>query len=289
MIGSAKTYVRQMTREDIPAGMELVRAAGWNQTEADWNRFLDAGSEGCFVAECESGVCGSTATITYGSQLAWIGMVLVRPSLRGRGIGTELVRWALEYLESCGRFTVKLDATPQGRPVYQRLGFEPECEIERWMLSATRSPQPVNRADGLENVEAEFEQVIAMDAELFGASRSALLRSLHQAAPEFTAVTLNERKLVGYTLGRHGLHADHLGPWAAQDQESARQLLERFLACSTRSHLIVDRVKSNPFSCELLQSAGFEFSRPVTRMVRGPDHRKSRSELLCAILGPEFG
>jgi GNAT superfamily N-acetyltransferase len=282
-------HLRQMTREDVTAGMELVRAAKWNQTEADWNRFLDANSEGCFVAEAETKVCGTIATIIYADQLAWIGMVLVRPALRGRGIGTQLMRSALEYLESRGRLTIKLDATPQGRPVYQRLGFEPECEIERWMLTATPPRHSARSAAALKENHSDFENVFDMDAALFGANRSALLRSLHHDAPEFSAAISNERTLAGYTLGRHGLYADHLGPWAAKDLGTARALLDRFLEHSTLGRVIVDCFKAHPFACELLRSAGFEFSRSLTRMVRRADHRNRRTGMLCAILGPEFG
>ncbi len=46
LMSNSQTHLRQMTREDLGAGMELVRAAGWNQTAADWNRFLDARAEG---------------------------------------------------------------------------------------------------------------------------------------------------------------------------------------------------------------------------------------------------
>lgn len=289
MTGSANIRLRQMTREDIAEGMELVRAAKWNQTEADWNRFLHADKEGCFVAECKGKVCGTIATIVYADRLAWIGMVLVRPALRGRGIGTELLNLALSYLESRGPLTIKLDATPQGRPVYQRLGFEPEYEIGRWMLTAAPRHHSAHHATAAGNDQTSFENLIAMDAELFGACRSALLHSVHNDAPEFTATSSNERELAGYTLGRHGLYADHLGPWAARDREVARRLLDRFLERSRRSRVIIDCVKTHPFAPELLRSAGFEFSRPLTRMVRRADHRTRRSEMLCAILGPEFG
>ncbi len=289
MSGSGNVHLRQMARQDVAAGMELVQAAGWNQTEADWNRFLDANSEGCFVAEAESTVCGTAATIIYGHQLAWIGMVLVRPDMRGMGIGTRLLRSAVEYLESRGPLVIKLDATPQGRPVYQRLGFEPEYEIERWKLTATPSLHSAPGAIPLDDDKPDIEDVIALDAEAFGASRSALLHSVHRDAPEFTAAISAEGRLLGYTFGRHGLHADHLGPWVAEDQEIARRLLETFLDRSTGRCLIVDCVKAHPFAATLLGSAGFEFSRPLTRMVRRAVQSGRRSGLVCAILGPEFG
>ena len=42
--------VRVMTTADIPLGERLTQLAGWNQTEADWHRFLALSETGCFVA-----------------------------------------------------------------------------------------------------------------------------------------------------------------------------------------------------------------------------------------------
>lgn len=281
--------VRRMTCEDIAAGMGLVRTAGWNQTEADWKRFLDIGPAGCFVAEAEGEVCGTAATIVYGNQLAWIGMVLVSPRQRGRGIGTDLLKVALGYLDSQGSLTIKLDATPQGRPIYERLGFEPEYEIERWTLvpctdTAARWDPPVEYS-----ACSDLDGLLAMDQAVFGANRGGLLRSLDRDAPEFTAVIWDHDRVAGCTLGRQGLYADQLGPWMAQNEDIARRVLERFLSHSRRERVVADCLKSSPFARKLLRSAGFEFSRPLTRMVRGPNSSFGRPELLCAILGPEFG
>ena len=43
--------VRGMTFEDLTLGLRLKQRAGWNQTAADWTRFLSLQPDGCFVAE----------------------------------------------------------------------------------------------------------------------------------------------------------------------------------------------------------------------------------------------
>src|SRR5215470_13964397 len=103
-----------MTVDDIPLGMRLKEQAGWNQTEADWRRFLDLEPEGCFVAELDSVPAGTTLTCTFG-PVAWIAMVLVDAALRGRGIGKALMVHALDFLDRRGVRTVRLDATPLGQ------------------------------------------------------------------------------------------------------------------------------------------------------------------------------
>jgi len=315
---------RLMTLADVPAGMRLKDFAGWNQTPADWEHFLSANRNGCFVAESEGRVVGTATTIVYEGRFAWIGMVLVDPAFRGRGIGTRLLEKAIEYLDGRGVPTLKLDATPQGKPIYEKLGFVSEYEIERWAfeppaegddLSTPAQPSPVSPSTRGEKVHgfalsqreraaregrvrgqssailgrSSLDDVLELDHEIFGADRGDLLRSLAAAAPEF-ALSIREREeLAGYAFGRRGSRADHLGPWAAKSESAARALLIEFLRRTSRERLFVDCMKSNPWASAQLLAEGFEFSRPLTRMYRGPNDHPGRPEWLCAILGPEFG
>lgn len=277
--------LRLMTSADIAAGMRLKDIAGWNQTGTDWERFLRASPEGCFVAEVDGKVVGTATTMVYEGRLAWIGMVLVDPDYRGRGIGTELLEKTIDYLDAHRIPTMKLDATPQGKPIYARLGFAAEYEIERWELRRAAEAATAPAA----SAPAGLEEILRVDREIFGADRGDLLRSLDREAPEFTLMTSSPGHLTGYTLGRRGSRADHLGPWMARDEASARDLLDRFLRCSGRETVFVDCLKENPCTRQLVRSRGFEFSRPLTRMYRGPNTHPGQPELLCAALGPEFG
>jgi ribosomal protein S18 acetylase RimI-like enzyme len=282
--------LRTMTGADIPAGVRLNQIAGWNQTASDWQRLLAASPEGCFVAEVEGQVCGTVTTTSFEGRFAWIGMVLVDPQYRSRGIGTELLKRAIRYLDDRNTPTLKLDATPQGKPLYEKLGFVTEYEIERWALR--RSPleagtRSISSAETLPPTVPKF--ILENDRTAFGAARSLLLESLHQNAPDFTIAAWNDNVLGGYTLGRRGLFADHLGPWMAKEAKSARHLLETFLVRSSREIVVVDCLKANNVANSLLRSFGFTYSRSLTRMYRGPNHHPGRPELLCAILGPEFG
>ena len=279
-----------MTKYDIPAGLRLKELAGWNQTAADWNRFLDASPQGCFVAEVGGKVCGTATTISFENKFAWIGMVLVDPEYRSQGIGTKLLERTIEYLDQQKMPTMKLDATPQGKPLYEKLGFVTEYGIERWVLkkhpNAGATNADPNRAA---LTTAQLESILAKDREVFGADRSSLLLSLRQESPDFGMGVWDGGKLCGYTFGRRGSFADHFGPWMAGNSSAARELLDEFLARSTRESLIVDCLTGNPAALELLRTAGFTYARTLTRMYRGRNDYPGNPAALCAILGPEFG
>jgi GNAT superfamily N-acetyltransferase len=280
-----------MTTGDIPGGIRLKEVAGWNQTRQDWERFLASSPKGCFVAEVEGTICGTATTISYENRLAWIGMVLVDPEHRSRGFGTRLLEKAIGHLDELQVPTIKLDATPQGKPIYEKLGFVSEWELERWTLQRTAiEGSKLPDRDLHKTMTSDLlESILRTDREVFGADRGFLLRNLHEDEPAFTLGNILDEVVEGYAFGRRGSFADHLGPWFATNSDSARRLLEAFLTRSKREVLIVDCLKANPFATSLLRSLGFVFSRPLTRMYRGPNNQPGRSDNLCAILGPEFG
>ncbi|MBZ5564427.1 MAG: GNAT family N-acetyltransferase [Acidobacteriia bacterium] len=276
--------LRLMTLQDIPAGMRLKEIAGWNQMPADWERFLNASPDACFIAECEGRVVGTVTTISYEDRFSWIGMVLVDPDFRGRGIGTRLLEKAISHLDARGIPTLKLDATPQGKPIYEKLGFVSEYEIERWALRRAAGCAPT-----AEPAVEDLTTILALDHQVFGASRGDLLRSLANCAPQFVCVARHGTEILGYAFGRRGSLADHLGPWIAQDESAVGDLLETFLRRSHRDTVFVDCLQSNPWARSLLRAHGFGLSRPLTRMFRGPNAHPGRPSLVCAALGPEFG
>lgn len=277
-------HLRVMTPADIPAGMRLKDIAGWNQTHEDWARFLQFNPEGCFVADRDGQVAGTVATIIYERRLAWVGMVLVDPASRGQGIGTALLRHAVAHLDAQQIPCLKLDATPQGRPLYERLGFKVEYAIDRCVL---------RRAGGRGSASSwqceDLDAVAAIDRNVFGADRRELLRSIAGAAPELVVLARQGESLKGYALGRRGSLADHLGPWSARDEQTARAILGTFLDGSGRDMIFVDVLRENQWARSLVNDRGFELSRPLTRMYRGENRSPGRPDRVCAILGPEFG
>src|SRR5688500_17823494 len=124
--------LRPLTREDLSFADSLRALAGWNQTLADWERFLALEPDGCFLAEWQGVSAGTATTTVYGAELAWIGMVLVHPEYRRRGIGQALLERCIEYLSKRGVRCIKLDATPEGKRVYANLGFQDEWTLTRW-------------------------------------------------------------------------------------------------------------------------------------------------------------
>ncbi|MBC8022847.1 MAG: GNAT family N-acetyltransferase, partial [Burkholderiales bacterium] len=117
--GAVPIKYRKFAPGDVDAAHRLSLAVGWPHRREDWQFVLGIGSG--YVAVEGGRVVGTILYWKHDARHASLGMVIVDPASQGRGIGRELMSLALRDLE--GR-CVQLNATPAGKPLYERLGFK---------------------------------------------------------------------------------------------------------------------------------------------------------------------
>ena len=279
--------IRPMTVDDIHIGMSLKRAAGWNQTEADWKRFVGLQPDGCFVAELDGKPVGTVAAFIFG-DVAWIAMVLVSPDARGQGLGTKLMSHALAFLDSKNVACIRLDATPLGQPIYEKLGFKAEYRLNRFegtlpaisMSAVDPNIIPVTRADGLEDV-------LKLDRTVTGTDRPGLITRLLDDAPgNFFRYGLTSSG--GYITYRPGENATFLGPCCAVNQQAGAALLYHVARLNAGARVFIDVPLDNEPALAVVQALGLTPQRPLLRMARGKTVTDFPS-CIWATTGPEKG
>lgn len=277
--------IRLLSESDIPAAMKLKEAAGWNQTEDDWRRLISLEPDGCFAAIRNHELVGTTTTTTYKDQLAWIGMVLVDPQNRRQGIASRLMETALDYLRNKVA-TVKLDATAQGKPVYERLGFEVESLVERWVGTLKGSSTVWN--DGMLNADTLYG-LLDLDRRAFNADRSTLIQSLINDSNFLPVLKKSaDGKLSGYALARPGTRANYLGPVCATQASDVESLIDEMLRRMGAGRVYIDFNSECSTPVSVLSDRGFVKERDLIRMTSGECGTKT-SPFVVAIAGPEVG
>ena len=289
---SGSITLRQMAETDVTFADRLRDLAGWNQTLQDWKRLLRHDPQGCFVAEWSGRPAGTATTTTYSKDLAWIGMVLVDPDMRRRGIGTALLMQCIDHLQRSGVACIKLDATPLGKQVYDALGFVPEWSLSRWQtpgLSACPerietasdpSPRPLDRS-GI-GCLADF------DAAAFGVARDRMLSML--AAQSGTRVRRDgDGHVAGYGMLRCGQRAKYLGPVVAADESSGIALADNLLGSIQGRPLYWDIPDTNYAAIRVARRYGMHRQRTLTRMYLGENARPGSPSAQWAIAAPEIG
>ncbi|MCR8723165.1 GNAT family N-acetyltransferase [Frigidibacter sp. ROC022] len=272
---------RDLTADDLPALMALVREAGWNQTPEDWRGMLARG-KGRGLADCTDRIIASALTLPYGATLGWIGMVLVAGEWRKRGCATRLLKDCIAELRGAGR-VAGLDATPAGRPVYEKLGFAGSRGIARWRRPASAPSGGITPGTRLAG-PGDLDRITALDGACFGAPRPALIRDLCARAEPIGWVAGED----AFLLHRAGLKARQIGPICAPDLATAGQLLDSALAAFGEA-LVIDACETRSGFDALLEARGFAVERRFTRMYLGAPAPTGDPERLFAIAGPELG
>jgi GNAT superfamily N-acetyltransferase len=272
-----------MTTADLPLGMRLKEQAGWNQIEADWRRALALEPDGCVVAELDGRPVGTTTTCVFG-PVAWVAMVLVDAAVRGRGVGTALMRHALAFLDGRGIRSVRLDATPLGRPLYEKLGFVAQFELTRY----AGMPSAVSAVEALDQPQpADLGAVLALDRHVTGTDRSQLLRHLFAERPDDLRLARHGDRIEGFITARPGATAVMIGPCVGSARAGPRLLAGAWLAHQGQ-RVFFDVPIANRPAVQLAEAHSFTVQRPLLRMGRG-ELIHERVEELWASFGPEKG
>jgi len=258
-----------MTVVDVALGLHLGQQAGWNQTPADWLRILALNPAGCFVAEQDGTAAGTACTCRFGS-VAWIALLLVESSLRGRGIGRALMRHALAWLEQQRVTTIRLDATPLGEPVYRKLGFVAEYALVRMDgLLPARNDQPPTEENRVQAVSREWlPQLTAFDRAITATDRSVLLQRFAEEFPEELRLIAAGDKVLGYMTARPGRLAWQLGPCLA-NPEVGRRLLDDAARRHAEQRVFLDIPESNSPALAWACEQGLTLQRKLLRMFLG--------------------
>jgi hypothetical protein len=188
-----------------------------------------------------------------------------------------------------GQTTIRLDATPDGREVYLKLGFVDEYRLSR--MEAIVAEHVTRGEDNAARpmTDADLHRVFDLDHQVFGADRHLMLEWMFAGAPEYAWVVTRDGEVVGYTFGRHGFKFEHLGPVIASDRETARQLAAACLSYQSGRSFILDASHHDAEWMRWLESIGFREQRPFIRMFLGGNRFPGLPEKQFAILGPEFG
>ncbi len=270
--------LRLMNAGDLTAAVDLSTAAGWNQTPQDWHMLMDLAPTNCFAIEADGRLVSTTTLLCYSQRLAWIGMVLTSANYRGRGFARRLLVTARDRADSLGIETVKLDATDEGKPIYEKFGFKAEQPVERWSRPGSDQPSESRRSRSSSMLSPRFRE---LDSQAFGTDRSNILQTLAQRS------TL-ESTPNAFLFARLGRTTQYLGPCIANDLAAAREIVIGVTNAAAHTSWSWDLLPANKDAVALATELGFTRQRCLTRMARGKPLR-GREEMVFAIAGFELG
>jgi ribosomal protein S18 acetylase RimI-like enzyme len=205
-------------------------------------------------------VLATGAALSFGAT-GWLGGIGVVPEARRRGLGTAVTRAAIGWLRERGAETTLLLASPDGQPVYERMGFVEEGDYVTYRAPAPVAPAHPPAVRPLR--PGDRAAVLALDREATGEERA---RPLDAGLPR-GALALDEAG------GLAGVRVDC--PWPSQPilartAEAGGALVEDLRARWDEPELRLTLPAANALALSTLEELGFRPYGRVTRMRLGP-------------------
>ena len=245
---------------DISDCLVLSIAAGWNQTAADWGLQIELGN--AVGLKNETGRLLATGSVLpLNAQTGWIAMILVDEKHRRQGLGQTIMK-ALISDPTWSDFA--LDATEQGKRLYESLGFESLETIVRYGLERDGEPVVSSRSDD---------------------SDDQIWNNQIQSALSRRSDVVNRSIRTGRGMMRVGLSRLHVGPVLATSEQDAADVVNTLLRESIGSCVIDIPSRAGTFT-RRMEKLGFVAERSFVRMSRGGSHFVEPGTF--ALAGPEY-
>jgi predicted N-acetyltransferase YhbS len=217
--------------DHIEGAVALSRQENWPHRPQDWLMALQL-SSGAVALDDQGRVTGTILVTPYGADCAMINMVIVDKNVRGKGLGRRLMDQALAL---AGDRPLRLVATTDGMPLYEKLGFVPSGTIMQHQGNVTELGAP----EGVEAAGADdLPTIKAMDRDAYGANREALIDALAERG-QF-AIIRHNGAIEAYAAIRPFGRGEVIGPVIAGNVEDAKALISFFATSRPGAFLRVD-------------------------------------------------
>ena len=243
-----------MTSADLDFAVSCTNVVGWFAPRGEFELFFAHDLAGCLVAEADLEKIGICIATPYEEQ-GFLGMLIVVPEARGRGVGRRLLERAIDYLHRRGARIIGLDGVLAAVPLYERLGFQKVCRSLRFIGTLQGRDHPHVRTIRVEDLDA----VYALDREAFGADRRFFLARRLAREPKLCKVLEQDGQIGGFVIGQRGGTRVSAGPWVVRPEvERPADLLESLVLEAEETTIGLGVLESNAAAVAAVRALGLE-------------------------------
>lgn len=278
---------KRLNQHDLPGLIDLSTSVGWDYDQDEITTILSSGR--IFGHKNTEGeLVSSAAIIEYDSKLASIGMVIVRNDYRGLGLGRKATEKCVESVPR--NITVMLIATEEGKPMYEKMGFNSIDSVHKFLCEEYKPllPSRFNTS----NIEVLSDQdipfLIRVDESAFGVNRRNFLINRINQAKEAFVVRSSDGHIIGYGLSILGPVNLIIGPIVAPDPDTAYLIIDQ-LARSHNGRIRIDVPSGNELFMSQLVKSGFSKVSQPSIMIKNSIELPFRNQTLYGIAAQIFG
>ncbi|MGN4541064.1 GNAT family N-acetyltransferase [Bacillus cereus group sp. MYBK95-2] len=279
--------VERLRKEQISDIVALSSYIGWDYNREEIETIFNAGIVYGVWNEKEE-LIASAAIILYGEKLASIGMVIVHPDYKGRGIGKIITEACVKSVSA--HTPIMLIATDEGKPLYEKLGFRAVSYVSKYICNSYNAKHYcVRNEDYVMNYEeGDLEKIIKIDEYAFGTNRKEFLKKRIMQSEQCIVVKDKEQNVLGYGLSIQTPENKIIGPVVAKNDEMAMRIVHD-LAKGHNSKLRIDVLEGKKDFMKVLEIAGFKKVNTPPIMMKNSDQLLKRNNELYSIAAQIFG
>ena len=259
---------RQASKEDFHTAVAWAEREGWNPGLDDAGVFWETDPDGFVCAERDGEVIATGSVVSYG-KFGFMGFFIVRPDLRGQGIGREFWHWRrdllLDRLGPDG--AIGMDGVFEMQPFYAKGGFTFSHRNLRMQGEGKHLPLGPRI---IPLAELDFEDVAAYDAVHFGCRRDEFLRRWISQPHARSYGIYQGGALWGMGVIRECGVGYKIGPLFADDAELADRLFAALNRHVVGQPIYLDIPEANPAAVSLARRHGMREVFGCARMYHGP-------------------
>lgn len=277
----------QFDEYDILELIELSVSVNWDYDEHEIRTVMSSGK--IFGHKnAEGKIVSSAAIISYDTDLASIGMVIVNKEYRGLGLGKKATQ---KCIDSVSKDTsIMLISTEDGKPLYEKLGFITIDYVHKYLSdSYIQTKMFINHELTLGKYsENDFNEIVELDSAAFGDKRRRFLLNRIEQSKLCLVVRNQKGKIIGYGLSILGPINLILGPIVAPNPQTAALIVDE-LALNHQGKLRIDVPSSNNELMLFLEKSGFVNVSEPPIMLKNSVTMPYRNKELFAIAAQIFG
>ncbi|QWH27985.1 GNAT family N-acetyltransferase [Bacillus mycoides] len=270
--------------EDIVA---LSSYIGWDYNREEIETVLNTGIVYGVVNEREE-LIASAAIILYGETLASIGMVIVHPDYKGRGIGKIITDSCVKSVST--QTPIMLIATDEGKVLYEKLGFRAVSYVSKYICNSYNANYHcVGNEEYIVNYEErDLEGIIQIAEGAFGTNREEFLKYRIIQSEQCIVTKDAQQNVLGYGISIQTPENKIIGPIVAKNDKMTMRMVH-YLVREHNGKLRIDVPEGKKDFMKELEIIGFKKVNTPPIMMKNSDKLLKRNNELYSIAAQIFG
>lgn len=275
-----------MTDPEIAELGDWAMQEGWNPGLGDLDVARASDPEAFVAIRQGDAFVGGGSIISYGGKFGFMGLFILRPDLRGRGLGGQFWRWRRDRLKARldADAAIGMDGVYEMTPFYERGGFVAAHRHLRMQGVAHGRADPGVLSDKARLID----DILAFDTGRFPAPRDNFLRRWLDRPGLHIAALFRGDAFAGYGVARPSRNGFKIGPLFARDVVTADRLLGDLLSRIAGEQVQIDIPEINGAARALAGKYALEEVFGCVRLYHGA-RPKIFIEDIYAVTSLEFG